>query len=165
MKITTLFLEHIKSGPMQKDLDKWFTGESADLSPSTTQFLEKLDKKYHLPSLYSFTSLIKSAKEAGIRIVAIDSPISAVAGCHPDLPMDTEERNLGMNYTAKQIMDKEVKEGKYIVLTGANHGSKIRTLKGLAWISELMQCLLVIVSILHTAKNLLFISIPNHLAT
>lgn len=145
MGVTTLFLELIKSGSMQKELDQWVENDNQELAPQTAYFLKKLDKKYRLVAPYSYAGLIQCAKKEKIRIVAIDSPVSAVAGCHPDLPLDLEKRILGLNYTAKQIMNKEIGQGKAVILTGADHGSTLKN-SNVPGLSELMQWPFIIIS-------------------
>ena len=137
--ITTFFLEHIKSGAMQKDLDKCFkTGQWKDLPARTAKSLERLDKRFHLlSSPYSYTNLIKAFIQAGIPVVGIDSDTSAIAGCYEDLPaVEEEERIPALNYTAKQIMDEQIKQledkgikAKSLILVGSKHGSKMSYLK------------------------------------
>ncbi|MBS0651956.1 MAG: hypothetical protein JSR39_00345 [Verrucomicrobia bacterium] len=144
MGVNTLYLEHIKHDLMQQDLDDWFEGRTACLPIHVTQFLEDLDRKYGLCSPYSYTGLVARAKEVGIRIIGFDTQAAAIAGCHPNIPMNKEKRVLAINYQAKKIIE-ESKQGLFIVLTGVDHGSTLRHSK-IPGISELIHCPFLIVS-------------------
>jgi len=144
MGVDTLYLEHIKHDLMQKDLDDWFEGRTDCLPIHITQFLEDLDRKYGLCPPYSYMGLVLRAKEAGVRIVGFDTQAAAIAGCHPNIPMNKEKRVLVVNYQAKKIID-ESKQGLFVVLTGTDHGSTLRHSK-IPGVSELIHCPFLIVS-------------------
>lgn len=146
--VTTLFLEHIKYDVHQQELDDWF--EQRITNPvDTTEFLSRLDEKYRLFLPYSFTELVYKAHEVGIRVIAIDSSASAIAGNHCETAQSyvssAKQRIKALNFKAIQIMTERI-SGKYIVLTGTDHGSTTLTYEKIPGISELMQCPFVIIS-------------------
>lgn len=139
MGVRILFLEHLKYDLIQSELDDWYNDPKACLPASLQQDLQELDRKCNLLGhCYSYTQLVLKAKEANLRIVAIDTSISAMAGISRNSPLDQEKRILGMNYTAKTILDKEA-ANKYLVLTGVDHASATSHAP-YPGIGELMQC-------------------------
>ena len=139
---------------MQEGLDNWSSREEAS-SQNTRDFLKSLDEKYALSdSEYSFTNLVTKVKEAGLRIVAIDSSIAAKAGAHSSQPTNAKSRIKAMNYVAEKVMkaDEGKREGKYIVLTGQDHGTLLRN-SPIPGISELMQCPFLIVADAETDRE------------
>lgn len=146
--VNTLFLEHIKYDLHQQELDDWFEQRIA-IPVDTTEFLNRLDEKYGLFPPYSFTDLVYKAHEAGIRVIAIDSSASAIAGNHYEIAQScissAKQRIKALNFKAIQIMKERI-TGKYIVLTGTDHGSTTLTYEKIPGISELMQCPFVIIS-------------------
>ncbi len=151
--VTTLFLEHLKHDLHQQELDDWFKGRIA-IPIETTEFLKRLDETYKLSFPYSFTELVYKAHEAGLRIVALDSSASSIAGNHVGIAqsylLSAKQKIKAKNFTAIDIMEKERKEGRLeenvIVLTGVDHGSTTQTYEKIPGISELMKYPFLIIS-------------------
>ncbi len=107
--VTTLFLEHLLADSSQKWLDEYSHSPSGSpMPPYLKNYLSLLDGCFYTDIRYNYAELVRSAKEAGIRVVAIDTTVSAFPVTTVEL---IEKRLLAMNFVAKQIMDRE-KRGK-----------------------------------------------------
>lgn len=145
--VTTLVIERLKYDEIQQDLDDWLRNEmTLDLPEKIQIAVEKLDLTdiYQLPPPYTYKNLLIKAKEVGMRILACDTSVSAIAGSSPHRPLDHAARIKALNYQATLIMQKECSDQKFIVLTGVDHASKLRrsTIPGLSELNNL--CLLIL---------------------
>lgn len=125
--VTTLFMEHFMHDTMQPYLDAYFASPSAPMSPILEAYIEDVDRRMISRAPYTLMSIVRSAKEAGIRIVGIDSSIAAGAGFDPISGTSGPVRWKAMNYTAQQVIQKEKGSGKYVALFGNSHGSNMHT--------------------------------------
>ncbi len=124
--VRTIFIENYCYETLQGDLDQFISGgEGIKLPKILEAYLDYLQDKQKKErenaglsgTFYSEKDLILAAKRVGgIRIVAIDREAALQAQSSP------KERLLAFNYTAKQIIEAERGDGKYLVYTGAAHG-------------------------------------------
>jgi len=144
LDVRTLFLENLQYDKIQEDLDAYFRGSSQQLPYQLEESLAQLDSRFSLKPPYTYTNLVCKAKEAGIRIVAIDTSVSAVAGSSNSRPLNVPQRILALNYVSEGIMRKET-FGKFIAFIGAKHGARLVEYPTIPGIAELMQCPFVLV--------------------
>ena len=148
--VSILFLEHIKSDLFQDKLDAWFNEPFADLPKDIALFLEDLDARYGLSEPYTYTNLVLQAKRADIRVVGIDTSESAIAGNPSNMALPSHisktQRVKAMNFEAQKTIREQSQGCRYIVLTGVDHGSTLRTSKEIPGISELVQCPFLIIA-------------------
>ena len=78
--VTTLYLEHLLYGSMQSDLDAYLVSNES-MPPVLETYLADLDWNNSITNKkWGFKALVQAAKEAGIRVVAIDTEASYNAG-------------------------------------------------------------------------------------
>ncbi|MCE5294783.1 MAG: membrane-targeted effector domain-containing toxin [Chlamydiales bacterium] len=130
--VDTLFFEHICYDTFQTYLDAYFESESDELTEPLKQFIANIEQPGS-PKEYCFKDVIVAAKKANIRIVAIDTSVSYSCGVDRKLGVvNSEERNIAMNYVATKIIERE-KKGKYIALMGSSHvASRYANIPGVA---------------------------------
>jgi|GEM_PF-3652089 len=111
--VEVLFMEGMGED-LQGDLDAYFDPKTdAEALPLSIKYTYgHLDEMLRSQQGYTCIDIIKAAKIAGIkRIVGIDSELS---------PVD-DYRVCTMNYHAKQVIEKEMPKGKYVIFSGADH--------------------------------------------
>lgn len=143
--VKTLFMEHLFHDSMQKMLDEYCAApKNTPLPPYLEAYLDELDDGHNVKSKqYNFKQLVIAAKEAGLRIVAIDTTVSYYCGNGSfSRIVDNgilQERYKAMNYVATQIMEAELAKnpGKFVAFMGNAHLSTCEGIKGVA---ELMHC-------------------------
>lgn len=147
--VETLFMEHMFHDSTQKWLDDYFNSpKGTPMPPYLERYLNSLNNGYMLQvnPKYNFTEVVRAAKEAGIRIVAIDTTVSYLAGS-TDKEGVTEEgtadRYKAMNFVAVNIMKEESKGGKFIALMGSGHVGNEK--EGIPGIADLMGCPSVVI--------------------
>ncbi len=125
----TLFMEHLfYDSVMQDSLDEYFhTPADTEMPKDLSRYLDNLFRGYTRFSCedadhdnYNFSQLVKVAKEAGIRIVGIDTEESYKMGMSR-FGAEGAERMIGMNYAAQDIITKEAGGEKWIALMGNAH--------------------------------------------
>ncbi len=138
--VTTIYLEHTFSDTMQNLLDDYFYSEDDHMPVLLFHFLRELDRGNQINhNPYNFTFLVQTAKNHGIRIIAIDSIASWTTG-HPGGPnktghlgksynkMSKADRMYLMNYLAYRIMTPHIQntdeKDKCIVFCGNTHLSR-----------------------------------------
>lgn len=129
MGVTTLFMESLLYDTMQPFLDDYYTSHSSVMPPMLAAYLEALDGGQSLTHPYTYTEIVRRAKEVGIRIVAIDTSVShgtketkGIYGIErPELLESFENRLKAMNYVAEQIIRHEKGPGKFIAFMGSHH--------------------------------------------
>jgi hypothetical protein len=143
MGVKTLFLEEPYDW-FQPAFDFYYASKSAELPPGLGSYLNEIDRLNKLTGDYTYTALVRKAKQAGIRVVGFDTGAARMAyfgGFSSSLMAGPIHRLQAMNYAAFAIIRHEKGKGKYLVLTGAYHGSTQtigdKTIPGL---SELLQC-------------------------
>lgn len=153
--IKTIFLENIKSDEFQLEYDQWFNFSSESEMPDSLKAqLKYLDKIHSLPYSYSYLYLAQTAKRFKIRLVAIDTSSSSIAGTSTNSVLKVNDRILALNYKAQKIIHSELKKcpEPYIILTGSNHGSRLKDSK-IPGLSELLQCPFLILGDTTPIKN------------
>jgi hypothetical protein len=131
----TLFMEHLfYDSAMQKSLDNYHNSpKETEMPRDLACYLEFLGngqssqnhRSYNTE--FNFKEVVKSAKEAGIRVVAIDSKEA--------YSNKSDSRYESLNYLARHIINQEAPEdGKWLALVGEAH---IGTKDGVLGISEL----------------------------
>jgi hypothetical protein len=136
--VKTIFFEHLFYDTMQEDLDNYFKNADLKMPKRLEIYLDGLDKGNGINHLkWNFKEIIKAAKEAGIRIVAIDTEASYMCGNSFRDGASGPDRMYGLNYQALQIIQKEKGKDKYIVFVGSAHVSKSYGVPGLSEILNL----------------------------
>lgn len=121
--VKTLFLELLCYDTAQKWLDVYFSAPlDKPMHPYLAQYLRELDASGRKDSSLSYANLVIAAKKAGIRIVALDTTVSSLAG-HTDRTgtNDVRDRLMAMNYTAVEIIRREAGIDKYVALMSSQH--------------------------------------------
>jgi hypothetical protein len=155
---STLYLEHLYYDN-QKVLDDYFN--TGDMSEKLKKYLLRLDNNHQSSGVigdgeyqlfymeqwdkYNFTALVVAAREAGVRVVAIDvkagyeSQIisNSIASLYSKNQKDNINRLRCMNYTAQAIIHREqIKigegENKWVALVGNLHVERQHETPGLA---------------------------------
>lgn len=108
--VEAIFIDRF-SCEVQKDLDSYF-GPQTKLEEYPLA-LKSEENEYAISTSYSTYDLIWKAKQAGIkRVISLDSMICALK--HDE---DSYEKRLRLfNYFAKGIIEKEMPEGKFVIL-------------------------------------------------
>lgn len=150
--VRTLFLEHIPSETMQSELDYYFNSPDIEMPPNLAFYLDHQDKGQLVADpQWGFKALVKEAKLAGIRVVAIDTEASY------DI-LSGQNRFKAMNYQAYQIIEKEKQNGKYIALVGSAHVCQNKDVYGL---SELLGQPNIIIA--DASETKIFTNVKQHL--
>ncbi len=137
-----LFMEHLfYDSAMQDALDFYFaSSESSSMPTDLEDYLKVLDDGFQIEdSDYNFLELVKAAKVAGIRIVGLDNETSYAMG-HTEFGSHGIERAKGLNYAAKQIIEREGANRKWLALMGNTH---IRTYEGIGGIADMFDAVAV----------------------
>jgi hypothetical protein len=109
-------------------LDDYFNSPSGTEIPIyVKKYLSNLSrgqmrKDFH--DKYNYVEIVKAAKEAGIRIVGIDTSVSYAVAADDHLGVResrSADRYKAMNFVAAKIMKHEAKGGKFIAFMGAAH--------------------------------------------
>lgn len=138
--VTTLFMEHLFYDSMQGTLDEYFQlPPGSKMPPKLEIFLNDLSKRQrNTHNKYNFTEVVRAAKEAGIRVVAIDTTVSYLCGTNErDGVHDSKKRYEAMNFTAAAIIQKERGDGKFVALMGSAH---VGTTEGVPGVGNIMGC-------------------------
>lgn len=116
----TLCLEHFFYESQQSTLDQWILGTppGTPMPFELEAYARNLDREYGLGREETgFLDLLQSAKEHGVRVVALDT--EAVRARPSDNHYGNRVEN--MNYVASQIIAKEVGHGAFVGLVGNTH--------------------------------------------
>lgn len=138
--VLILYLEHLFNDTTQKWLDMYFNSPAKSPMPLyLEQYLNDLDySMYRFSKInpdYNYTKLVRAAKEAGIKIVGLDTTVSYTAGSTDKLGVKvvgTPSRYKAMNFVAADIMKKTSKGGKFIALMGSGHVGFCENVPGVA---------------------------------
>lgn len=116
--ITTIFMEDFKY-ELQYDIDLYLhTGE---FTPALKAFVNQIDASYPLAPV---SESLRKAKEAGIRIVGINSN-ACQSDCYGTKNEQYLRRRYKMHYLAEKIVHHEKGTGKFIALMGIHHSSRL----------------------------------------
>lgn len=119
--VKTLFLENILYDTSQNLLDEYFDSEEDTVPLLLKMRLSFLDDMLDSRrDKCTYTDLVKAAKQAGIRIVALDATCAVLEN---DSESALKDRIVGLNYVAPEIISRESEGGNYIALIGGLHGS------------------------------------------
>lgn len=124
--VGTIFLEFLRKEE-QEALDLYLKSDQEDLPlpPEVEASLWSQDASYNHPRGGRLLDILQTAKKYGIRVVGLETEESTMFGydnymghfAHP------KERAIGLNYVAKNIIDQEKGQQKYVVLVGNSHVS------------------------------------------
>ncbi|MES2962233.1 MAG: membrane-targeted effector domain-containing toxin [Pseudomonadota bacterium] len=136
----TLFLEHVfYETTIQESFNRYHAAEAESEMPRDLScYLEYLGRRQskrnerNYDQEYNFVELVRSAKEAGIRVVAIDSEDAYISG---DSNIDNgNTRYKTLNFLANEIIKREAGDKKWMALIGEAH---LETLKGVPGIADI----------------------------
>lgn len=133
----TLFMEHLfYDSAMQDSLDDYFQG--SEMTADLEDYLKRLNTGFDGPieehlsvSDYNFLTLVRSAKENGIKVVGIDTNESYLMG-KTEYGSHGEERMRGMNFVAQEVIKKESNSKKWVALMGNLHLGSCNNIPGVA---------------------------------
>lgn len=141
--VQTLFLEFLSHDVLQRDIDEYNRSNSKKMPLVLKAFLENLDQGFNLAADCGYAALVSAAKNAGIRIVALDSAASAEAGYDKMFGSVGPDRIKAFNYHAQKVIAKEANGSKYIALVGSAHVSTTYKIPGLSEIIGCPNCVLL----------------------
>lgn len=148
--VTTLFMEHLFYDSTQSWLDRYVQlPEGAKMPIYLENYLQLLsdgqtngDTKANDPN-YNYVKVVQAAKEAKIRVVAIDTTVSYLAGTDDKKGVKQDlNRYRAMNYVAAKIITQEKGRGKFVALMGSAH---VATVGGQMGVSEVLGCPSVVI--------------------
>lgn len=129
--VRTLYLEHLLSDLHHNELESYFSPKMKKMPSGLKNYLEGLNRGFHVRSKYNFLTLIESAKDNGIRVMAID----AAASYHTDKENPLKNCRIHMmNYYAQGVINghQKIAQGKWIALVGNQHANTFENIPGLA---------------------------------
>ncbi len=130
--VKTFFLEHCCFDTLQYELDQFFKTKV----PSNFLKVFLSSGCGGVVGSINYFNLVDTAVQAGIRPVGLEMAITQLVGYKSYEGANGEARMLAMNMCAKEIMEREAGQGKYMVLVGSGHLSYCDGVPGL---SELCQ--------------------------
>ncbi|QMT60065.1 hypothetical protein [Legionella sp. PC997] len=138
--IKTLFFEFLFYDRHQQLLDAYFHSTSDELPPELAAYLYFKDLASGC-GFSGYTDIVKAAKKAGIRIVALDS-YPAILSCIKSFQMkyldgDEQFRIHSFNGNAAKIIEKENNKEPYLAFLGFDHSyigenSRYKNIKSVA---------------------------------
>jgi hypothetical protein len=140
--VTTIFIEHLLYDHHQAELDSLHAKKQFKPSKELEAYLTAMDhghmKKHEseIISNFGYTAMIKSAIQANIRVVAVDTEVSYTSfqeGLNSHKKQ--QDRYKTMNYQVNKIIDTEKGQGKWIAFVGSAHSTTCKEIPG---ISELL---------------------------
>ncbi|WP_174891488.1 C80 family cysteine peptidase, partial [Candidatus Williamhamiltonella defendens] len=137
--VKVLYLEHLFSDLHQEYLDKYFS--SGKMPKQLHEYLNILDRGHHTDrsGQYTFLKLVEAAKNAKIKIIAIDCAASYInEGINSRDKSKT--RIQMMNYFAEKIISQDVKNNnkKWIAFVGNTHTNTMHDTPGLAELTNVI---------------------------
>lgn len=118
--VTTVCLEGFLYKHHQRLLDAYFHAATDRLPIELENYVSSLPNPAD-PSL-SYANILLQLKKHDIRPLAIDHEVSNTAHYfHPNNFYGPDDRILSLNLYTKEIIDKELKVGRYIALVGSAH--------------------------------------------
>jgi hypothetical protein len=124
-----LFLEHIFYDTfIQDQIDEYFDSDTLELPTLFSDWLGKIHPKGQTQD-FSFSNLIKTAKENGIRVVGIDNEY-----CYLKYRYDGEARSEHLHGFVERIITSIAGGQKWICLMGNYHISNIYGMPGISQI-------------------------------
>lgn len=141
--VKTLFFEFLLYDRHQALLDTYFANESEELPPELAAYLSYKDRVSGC-EFSGYTDIVKAAKRAGIRVVALDSYPSILSfdeGIKRKFfGNDPTVRLASFNGNAAEIIANESQDEPYLVFLGFDHGYTQRhsKYKGIKSVAELL---------------------------
>jgi len=138
--VNTLYLEFLQYDSMQAMLDSYFSSNE-EMPRILEEFLLSRDYRIVRFGGASFVDLVKGAKEAGIRVVGIDTSISFHCGGDDKHGIrDFEKRILSMNTVAVAIIEENQRKfgGKYISFMGLGHAGRSHDTPKVKGVAEML---------------------------
>lgn len=126
--VRTLFLEHCCYDTLQESLDHFY--ESKKPSEFIKKFLQ--NGCGDVVGQVNYYELVNAAVLAGIRPVGLELSSTQGLGYHKETGSQGKDRCRGMNVPAKEIIEQEKGEGKFIALVGSGHVSYWNDIAGLS---------------------------------
>ena len=139
--VTTLYMEHILH-ENQSMIDAYMQSSAGVAMPRELElYLKNLDEERHLSGNATFTNVVKTAKNNGIRVVAIDTESSYQIVNNSIADLGNEEISINRYKAMNMAMLERFREyndgGKYVVFVGSAHAS---TCQGVPGVSDLLGC-------------------------
>ena len=133
--VRTLFLEFCSYDTLQEALDNFYVTKKP--SEFIKKFLENgyggsVKKGGLILEYVNYYTLVHAAVLAGIRPVGLELSSTQILGWKSFEGSQGKDRHIGMNVPAKQIIEREQGEGKYIAFVGAAHASYAENIAGLS---------------------------------
>jgi len=132
--VSTFYMEHICADSHGKALSEYMSAPKG--SPMPARLKTYLDMQTEgqsgpgqkLNSQYNFTTLVESAKDAGLEVVALDTAKTYATS----LDNSENTRTKVMNYYAAEKIRLHQPEGKWIAFVGSAHATTYEGVPGLA---------------------------------
>lgn len=132
-RVDTIFLEFLCEEE-QAALDRYLQPDQKNLTlpPEVFATTHVQDRHYGHPAGSRLVDVISAAKKHGIRIVGMESEASRSFSLDPRYGHNSNipARTMGLNYTATRIINREKRDGKFVVLVGNSHVSALSELLG-----------------------------------
>ena len=147
--VETLFLEFLPFDTLQHDIDAYLSGPPGVFMPRSLELLlDEKDTGFEIGknSPYGFKALVRAAKNAGIRVVGIETNASEKAG-FTDMGSTGSERTMGLNFTAQEIIKREKGQSKFVALMGNTHATTSYGVPGLSEILDVQISKFLIIKI------------------
>ena len=136
--VRTLYMEHLLSDIHQRSLDEYFAAPGSDMPDLLKRYLTRQNKGHFFlkdsDPKYNFLTVVEAARQAGIKIVAIDSTTSYQQAGITENDTGTT-RNEMMNYFAEKVIrhyQSLPDSGKWVALVGNSHMNTFQNVYGLA---------------------------------
>jgi hypothetical protein len=145
--VTTLYLEHLPSESLQKELDQFLAAsEDGPMPLALSLYLDDHCK-------HGFKDMIVAAKAAGIKqIICLDTDETYTMGSSArDGVTNPHERISAMNYNAVKVINAYKEKGKYVLFAGGTHIEQYEDIPGL---SQLTGCPSVLIQDETTEENI-----------
>ena len=132
--VKTLYMEHLQSDLHQSLLDDYF--QTGKMPLKLDRFLQSQDLGHRLDpnSTYTFSQLVREARQHGIQIVAIDCSASYFPkGTPSETPWLTRYETFSY-FASRTIRAHQARTGehKWVALTGNSHANTFEGIPGLA---------------------------------
>ena len=129
--VSTLFLEHLCADSHGSALDDYLRAPAGSPMPARLAAYLKLQDRGNTafgqaPSRYGFVDLVKAAKDAGIKVVPLDT-----AATYSASEQDGDLRIRVMNFYAAERIRLEEPPGKWVAFVGSAHATRYQGVPGL----------------------------------
>lgn len=161
--VTTLFMEHLFYDSSQMWLNSYhYAPPDAAMPRYLEAYLKKLAQGQSNGSpCYNFYEVVKAAKKAGIRVVALDTTVSYLAGGTDKQGVKAHQRGqrcLAMNYVASQIILHETKGGKFVAFMGSAH---VGTMNEILGVASILGCPSMVIEEYPIQTSMLTVNVKN----